>query len=93
MQVRVHVVFELPASLWADHIYLVGDFNDWNRSATPFALSGSGVWRAELDLPLGQRYEFRYWVDGNWETDCQADGWIRNKYGSQNSVVETVLPA
>lgn len=28
---RVRVVFELPAHLWADQVFVVGDFNDWNR--------------------------------------------------------------
>jgi hypothetical protein len=32
---HIHVVFELPACMWADQIAVVGDFNEWNQAATP----------------------------------------------------------
>ncbi len=89
---HVRVIFELPACIWADHIFLVGDFNDWNVTATPFVQGRDGVWRAVLDLPEGKTYQFRYLVDGNWQTDFHADGWIQNEYGSQNSLVVAALP-
>ncbi len=88
---HVRVIFELPACIWADHVFLVGDFNDWNVTATPFVQGRDGVWRAVLDLPEGRTYQFRYLVDGNWQTDFHADGWIQNEYGSQNSLVIATL--
>jgi hypothetical protein len=89
---RVRVTFELPASLWADRIYVVGDFNDWNATATPLRQERDGVWRAVVDLPVGPHYEFRYLIDGRWSTDLHADGCVPNAHGSSNSVVETVPP-
>lgn len=88
----VRICFELPAYIWADHIYLVGDFNGWNRECTPLRQDRDGVWRAELDLPREQRFEFRYLVDNRWLTDSHSDSVTANPYGTQNSVVETSLP-
>lgn len=88
----IRVCFELPSYLWADHIYLVGDFNGWNRQCTPLRQDRHGVWRVELDLPIGQRFEFRYLVDNNWLTDCHSDGVTTNPFGTQNSVIQTDLP-
>ena len=67
------VTFELPASLWADRIALVGDFNDWDPTATLLLQDRDGVWRTVLELPIGQRYEFSYLIDGCWSTDLHAD--------------------
>lgn len=88
---HVRVVFELPACIWADRIFLVGDFNGWNLDITPFIQGRDGVWRAAVDLIAGRSYQFRYLVDGAWQTDYHADGWIDNQYGSQNSIVNATL--
>ncbi len=32
---HVRIVFELPSCLWADRIFLVGDFNQWDEKQTP----------------------------------------------------------
>lgn len=88
----VRIIFELPACLWADRIFLVGDFNGWNESVMPFAQGRDGVWRATADLPAGREYQFRYLVDGTWQTDFHADGWVANEFGSQNSIVYATLP-
>lgn len=71
----LRVVFELLASLWADQIYIVGDFNGWRVGATPLRQDHEGVWRATLDLPNTTNHEFYYWVDGAIHADFYADGW------------------
>lgn len=88
----VRVCFELPAYLWADRVYVVGDFNNWDRQCTPLRQDRDGVWRVEIDLPRGQRFQFRYYVDNHWLTDNHADGMTDNPYGTQNSIVEADLP-
>lgn len=90
---HVRVVFELPACIWAARIVVVGDFNGWDQDATPLCQDHSGVWRAIVDLPAGQRYEFRYLVDGRWLTDYHADGFTTNIYGGNNSILIASLPA
>lgn len=89
---HVFVRFELPACLWADHVYVVGEFNDWDKQRLPMTQDRHGVWSATLDLPAGKTYEFRYLVDGHWLTDGHADGVVTNAYGTQNSVVQTRVP-
>ena len=89
---HVRVVFELPSCIWADRIFLVGDFNKWSATATPMRQNRDGVWRATLDLPQGSRYEYRYLIDGQWKTDCHADDLATNSHGSENSVVNSTLP-
>jgi hypothetical protein len=90
---QVRVVFELPACLWADQIFLVGDFNGWDLGMLPLHQEHDGRWRAAVDLPYGCRCEFRYFVDGRWLTDAHADDFTTNIDGTTNSVVEACLPA
>jgi len=72
----MHVVFELPASLWAAQILVVGDFDCTcsQQSCIPFVQGRDGTWRVTLDLPTGQQYHFHYLVDGEWRIDFYADG-------------------
>ena len=90
---HVQVVFELPACVWADKIFLSGEFNDWHKSDLPMRQERDGVWRVAIDLPAGKQFAFRYIVDGHWQTDYHADGCRVNKYGSEDSLVITEMPA
>ncbi len=87
----VRVTFELPSCIWADRIFVTGDFNEWTRSATPMRQGRDGVWRATVELASGQRFQFRYLIDGQWQTDWHADGSVVNSYGSENSLVDTSI--
>ncbi len=84
----IRVTFELPSCVWADRIYVSGTFNDWNERAVPLVQGRDGVWRAAVDLPVGRRHEFRYLIDGRWQTDYHADGFTDNIYGSHNSTID-----
>ena len=84
---HVRIVFELPSSIWADRIYLTGDFNNWCENDIRFQQTRSAVWQATVDLPMGRHYEFRYLIDGQWYTDSHAD----NIIDSPNSVVVAEL--
>lgn len=88
----IRVVFELPAYLWADRVSVAGDFNGWDGQQTPMHQDRHGVWRAEVELPVGKRFEFRYLVNNHWLTDWHSDGVTANPYGTQNSIVDTTLP-
>ena len=89
---HVRVIFELPSCIWADRIFLVGDFNQWSERATPMRQDRDGVWRAVVDVAYGKSCEFRYLIDSQWQTDYHADGYTTNIYGTENSVVYAVLP-
>jgi len=83
---HAQVTFELPASLWADKVFVVGDFNHWSATSTPLTQTRDGVWRATVELPIGQQYQFRYWVNGAWTADGQADGFVSHE-GLSNSIL------
>ena len=88
---KTWVAFEYPAANRAQSVHLVGDFNDWNESATPMMRDlSAGLWRARLELDRGREYQFRYLVDqSTWHNDWHADRYVPNIHGSDNSVVET----
>jgi 1,4-alpha-glucan branching enzyme len=84
------VTFELPSCVWADRVAVTGSFNDWDDKGVPLVQMRDGVWRATIELPVGKRYEFRYIIDGRWQSDNHADGFADNAYGGQNSVIDLV---
>lgn len=88
----VRVTFELPSNMWAERVNLVGDFNDWDTTATPMLRGRSDAsWKVSIDLESGQRYRFRYLVDGKeWLNDWHADDHEENPYGSYDSVIDLV---
>lgn len=84
------VTFTLPNSIWADQIYLVGDFNQWNRTSHPLQRERGGQWTITINLELGRAYQFRYLRDTDgWMNDCQADAYVPTRFGNDNSVVIT----
>jgi 1,4-alpha-glucan branching enzyme len=84
------VTFTLPDSVWADRVYLVGDFNQWSRTSHPFQRDRDGEWSITVDLDLGQAYQFRYLRDTDgWMNDYQADGYAATQSGNHNFLVIT----
>ena len=86
----VRITFELPSTMWAERVNLVGEFNDWDTTATPMTRSRSDAnWKVTIELEKGHRYRFRYLVDGKeWVNDWHADDHEENPYGSYESEVD-----
>ena len=85
---RVLVTFEIPSSVWAETINLVGDINQWDRGSLPFRRDRSGTWLAEVELERGREYRFRYLIDNDyWGYDWHADGHETRKDGGCDGVV------
>ena len=85
------VTFRFPKEMAsnASTVALVGDFNNWDVNALPMSKLKTGDFTCILELGQGQFYEFRYLVDGNeWVNDPEADRYIANSFGSENSVIE-----
>jgi 1,4-alpha-glucan branching enzyme len=79
----------LPASVGADAVWLVGDFNDWSRTAHPMRRDGD-AFLLTLELEPGRTYRYRYLLDGiRWENDWAAEEYAPNPYGSEDSLVTT----
>ncbi len=90
---KVIVTFEIPGSIWAECIHLVGDFNDWDRESLPFRRNRAGDWQVELELDAGCKYRFRYLLDGeHWRDDWHADTHVANPYRGYDSVVIAEVP-
>ena len=84
------VTFRLPgeASLNADKVTVVGDFNNWEKEATLLEKQKNGDFTTMLELDAGKEYRFRYLIDGQrWENDWHADKYVKSPYDVEDSVV------
>ena len=90
---KIRVTFEVPGTIWAERINLVGDFNDWDEENLPFIQNAKGNWELELELDEGQSYCFRYLFDGiEWCDEWDADGYTPNIHGSYDAIIKAELP-
>ena len=80
---------DLPGLKSPQSVHLVGEFNDWDETATPMPRR-KGQHRVQIELEPGREYQFRYLVDGQqWYNDPQADAYVLSGRGSENGVVVT----
>lgn len=87
------VSFRLDAAdaVGANSVQLLGDFNNWDKSSEPMTKLKSNDFTAVLELESGKDYQFRYFIDGSiWKNDTQADLFLSNSFGEENSVISTV---
>lgn len=85
------VTFTVPrdAAKTAQTVHVVGEFNNWNTTATPLRRSKTGEFTTTIDLKPGREYQFRYLINQtNWENDWNADKYVPTSFTSvENSVV------
>ena len=87
---KCKVTFRLPkeAAPEAKQITLVGDFNSWDSGKTPMSRTKNGDFFVSIELKPQREYRFRYCIDGTqWENDWQADKYLPNDFGSEDSVL------
>lgn len=90
---QAEVVFILPAELATGRVAVVGEFNDWDPTATPMRKRRDVV-TAATTLETGRRYTFRYLrEDGEWINDETADAFEPNEFGTSNCVLELASPS
>jgi 1,4-alpha-glucan branching enzyme len=80
------VIFSLKAP-GAKEVRLLGDFNRWDVKVHPMEMDKTGVWKKTVMLSPG-RYEYKFLIDGRWETDPRNAEMWSNCYGTQNSVIQ-----
>ena len=81
---------ELPEDIEVETVHLVGEFNDWDPTATPMPRRRGGVYRVMLELEPGQEYQFRYLINSeHWYNDWNADGYLPSGSGEDNCIVVT----
>lgn len=80
---RVNFSFYAPE---AKSVSLAGDFNNWDVNSTPLKKDAKGMWKKSLSLAPG-RYEYKFFVDGDWKEDPKCSSSVSNIFGTQNSVL------
>lgn len=84
----VKVTFELAPDTQAKQAAVVGEFNNWDPSATPMKRKKDGSFSIAVNLESGKQYRYKYYLDGQrWENDSQADAHVPNTFGTQDSVL------
>ena len=84
------VTFKLPkeAAKGVKTVTLVGDFNNWDHESLPLSKRKDGSFTISRSLPSGNRYQFRFFINGEkWENAWDADEYVANELGTENSVV------
>ena len=69
----------------AERVLLARDFNDWDVNSLPMKKDSEATWWSSVALPPA-RYEYRFWVDGVWHDDPNAQDRVGNLFGSQNCI-------
>ncbi len=69
----------------AQAVYVAGDFNNWDVTATPMLRRSAGQWIITLRLKPG-RYSYKFVVDGKWTPDPNNPERVDDNSGAYNSV-------
>ena len=86
---KVEVTFRMPPLDGVVELSLRGDFNGWAVKGVPLSQESDGGWVATIVLDAGKSYRYRYYDNqGTWHNDWEADGYVPNDYGSDDSIVD-----
>ncbi|NCP09372.1 MAG: glycoside hydrolase [Deltaproteobacteria bacterium CG_4_8_14_3_um_filter_51_11] len=82
---RRRVAFGLSAP-GSREVFLVGDFNGWDKTKHPMKKDNEGLWGKTVMIFPG-RYEYKFLVDGEWQRDPVNQEVCDNDFGTLNSVI------
>ena len=83
------LVSRVELELEAEEVHVCGEFNDWDETSHQLKRRKEGHFSTTLTLETGRDYRFRYLLDGErWENDWEADAYLPNAFGSEDSVVK-----
>ena len=89
---KVEVTFRMPPLDDVGELDLCGDFNGWQVKGVPLVPESDGTWAVKLILDAGKSYRFRYHDDqGRWHNDGEADAYVPNGFGSDDSVLDLTM--
>lgn len=80
---KVELLFQAEE---ANEVFVAGDFNGWDPTATPMKKHKEGCWKAKLRLRPG-RYEYKFLVDGQWVNYVRGVERVPNPFGTDNMVL------
>jgi 1,4-alpha-glucan branching enzyme len=73
----------------AEEVCLLAEFNDW-RPVLMKRNKKQGVFKCKQRIAVDKQFHFRYLINGYmWDNDHQADGYVANNFGTENSIVNT----
>jgi 1,4-alpha-glucan branching enzyme len=70
----------------AEHVSLIGDFNEWHPNATPMHRHVDGSWQVQVHLTHGH-HRYQFLVDGQPMLDPRAQGVARNEKNEKVSLL------
>lgn len=71
----------------AKKVSIAGTFNNWNTDKNIARKDSQGNWIIKLDLTPG-KYEYKFFVDGQWANDPSCKKVVSNQFGTQNCILE-----
>lgn len=72
----------------AETVAVVGDFNNWSPEAGALAKQKNGTFKATIEVAKDANYEFKYFVDGTYQNEPEADSFQWNAFANaENSVL------
>jgi len=71
----------------AKKVILTGSFDKWSTKTSTAKKDSRGNWTIKKTLRPG-RYEYKFFVDGNWADDPSCSSRITNSFGSQNCIID-----
>ena len=83
---KSQITFVFYPNNTCDRVQLVGTFNNWQPEKGKMSRQKDGSYRKRLSLKPGE-YRYKYFVDGHWVEDDQADGIVANEFGTHDSLV------
>lgn len=69
----------------AGGVSVAGEFNHWDPLSHPLKKDKKGLWKVSLSLAPGT-YQYRFFVDGQWQNDPNCTSSVGNPFGTSNSV-------
>ena len=79
--------FNLSGFNQSEKVYVMGNFNDWSRTAHPLFKNENSYWSLNIPLSAG-RYEYKFVVDKEEILDPDNSNLVSNGLGGYNSVVD-----
>ena len=70
-----------------DEVFVAGNFNGWDPTASPLKEDGDGVFSRTMFVEKGE-CEYKFVVNGTWCVDPACSDWVPNEMGSLNSVIK-----
>jgi 1,4-alpha-glucan branching enzyme len=79
----VNFVCQAPG---AQHVSIIGEFNNWEPNANPMKRQPDGAWTAQIALSHGH-HQYAFCVDGQYQLDPRAQGIARTPDGHRVSLL------